>query len=145
MPSKHLSWWRRPQGVLIKTNILVLVIHLQNTSSRRLQDVLIKMNIFTLVMRFPDVFKMFSRGLFKDILKVPCQDVYKTSCEDVFKGFSRRFQDIFTRFSRPLQHLSSSLRRLKDAFNTLLRCTAMTIIYRKICLGHTSEKFMVRV
>ena len=43
--------------------------------------------------------------------------------------------------SRHLQDVSS----LPDVFNTFLRRTTKTIIYRKICLGHTSEKFMIRV
>ena len=36
IPTKHSSWWRRLQDVLIKTNIFALVISLQKTSSRRL-------------------------------------------------------------------------------------------------------------
>ena len=34
-PSKHLSWWRRLQDVLIKTNMFALALRLQKTSSRR--------------------------------------------------------------------------------------------------------------
>ena len=72
---------RRLQDVLMKTNIFLLIIRLQKTSSRRLQDVLVKTNIFVLAIRLQDVFKTFSRRL---------QDIFKTSCQDVFKTSSRR-------------------------------------------------------
>ena len=56
-PSKHSSWWRRLQDVLIKTNMFALALRLQKTSSRRLQDVLVKTNIFVLAIRLQNVFK----------------------------------------------------------------------------------------
>ena len=37
------------------------------------------------------------------------------------------------------------LTSLRDVFNTFLRRTAKTVIYRKVYLGRTSEKFMVSV
>ena len=46
-------------------------------------------------------------------------------------------------FRKRLSHTSS--RRLWDVFNSFPRRTAKTIIYRKIRLGHTSEKFTIRV
>ena len=46
-------------------------------------------------------------------------------------------------FRRRLSHTSS--RCLWDVFNSFPRRTAKTIIYRKIRLGHTSEKFTIRV
>ena len=61
-PTKHSSWWRRFQDVLIKTNIFALVIRLQKTSSRR----------------------------FKGVLQKRLQDIFKTSCKVIFKMFSRR-------------------------------------------------------
>ena len=61
-PTKHSSWWRRLQDVLIKTNIFALVIRLQKTSSRR----------------------------FKGVLQKRLQDIFKTSCKVIFKMFSRR-------------------------------------------------------
>ena len=64
-PSKHSSWWRRLQDVLIKTNMFTLALRLQKTSSRRLQDVLVKTNIFVLAIRLQDVFKTSSRRLAK--------------------------------------------------------------------------------
>ena len=96
--------WRRissssSEDVLIKTNIFVLAIRLQDvfktscqdvfkTFSRRLQDVLQK--------RLQDIFKTSSRRLqnvFKTSWKTSSrhlQDVFKTSCKDIFKTFSRR-------------------------------------------------------
>ena len=61
-PTKHSSWWRRFQDVLIKTNIFALVIRLQKTSSRR----------------------------FKGVLQKRLQDIFKTSCKVIFKMFLRR-------------------------------------------------------
>ena len=37
------------------------------------------------------------------------------------------------------------LTRLRDVFNTFLRRTAKKVIYRRICLRHTSEKSMISV
>ena len=79
--------WRRVQDVLVKTNIFVLAIRLQDvvktfsrrlskTSSRHLQDVF---------KTFQDVFTTSSRHLGKRL-----QDIFKTSCKDIFKTFSRR-------------------------------------------------------
>ena len=132
---------RRLQDVLIKTNIFVLVLRLQKTSSRRLQDVLVKTNIFVLAIRL--------------------QDVFKTSCKNVFKTSSRRLQDVFKTSSRRLantswRHLQDVLKTyhqvklflltsLWEVFNMFVRRTAKTVVYRRIHLGHTSEKFMVSV
>ena len=79
-PGKHSSWWRRledvlkasfvfvfkrrPQDVLMKTNIFLLIIRLQKTSS----DVLVKINIFVLSIRLQDLFKTPWRHL-QDVLK----------------------------------------------------------------------------
>ena len=73
------------------------------------------------------------------------------SSEDIFKR--RLAKNFFKISSRRLEDVSSSQtalvkwssRRLRDVFNTFLRRTEEAIIYRKICLGHNSEKFMVRV
>ena len=70
---------RRLQDILIKTNIIVLVIRLQDVfkaSSRRLQDI-----FKTSSKHFQDIFKTSSR-LF--------EDVFKTSCKDLFKTFPKR-------------------------------------------------------
>ena len=72
------------EDVLVKTNIFVLAI--------RLQDV-----FKTSSGRFQDVFKTFSRRLqevlqkrLQDVLQKRLQDIFKTSCKDIFKTFSRR-------------------------------------------------------
>ena len=130
IPSKHSSWWRRLQDVLIKMNMFASALRLQktssrrlgqdqyirlgHTSSRRLQDVLVKTNIFVLAIRLQDVFKTFSRRL-QDVLQKRLQDIFKTSCKDAFKMFWRRI--------------------------IRLNCLPSS----RICLGHTSEKFMVSV
>ena len=113
-PSKHSSWWRRLEDVfalrLQKTSSRRLDqdehIRLTHTSS---EDVLIKTNIFVLVIRLQDVFKRL-----QDVFKMSCknvfktssrrlaktswrrfQSVFKTSCKSVFKTFSRRFENVF--------------------------------------------------
>ena len=104
--------------VLVKTNIFVLAIRLQDvskTSSRRLQD----------------VFKTSSKRL-QDVLQKRVQDVLKTS--------SRRLQDLLQRY---LQDVFKTYHQVK--LFLFSRSIAKTVIYRRICLGHTSEKFMVSV
>ena len=130
--------WRRlssssSEDVLIKTNMFALALRLQKTSSRRLQDVLVKTNIFVLAIRLQDVFKTFSRRL---------QDVFKTSCQDVFKTFSRRLQDVL---QKRLQDIFKT--SCKDAFKMFWRriIRLNCLPSSRICLGHTSEKFMVSV
>ena len=62
------------------------------TTSRRLEDVLVKTNIFVVAICLQDVFKTFSRRL-QDVFKTfwrRLQDIFKTSCKDIFKTFSRR-------------------------------------------------------
>ena len=110
--------------------------------------------------RFQDVFKTSSRRLAK-MSSRRFQDVFKTSCKNVFKTSSRRLQDVFKTSSRRLantswRHLQDVLKTyhqvklflltsLREVFNMFVRCTAKTIVYRRIHLGHTSEKFMVTV
>ena len=59
----HLRCQRTSSNVLNKTLIFTWVIGPQKTSSRRFYDVLIKTNIFVLVICLEDVFKTFSRRL----------------------------------------------------------------------------------
>ena len=140
----------------MKTNIFLLIIRLQKTSWRRLQDVLVKTSIIVLSIRLQDVFQMFSRRL-QDVLK----DDLQKRLQDVFKKSSRRFQDVFKTSSRRLantswRHLQDVLKTyhqvklflltsLWEVFNMFVRRTAKTVVYRRIHLGHTSEKFMVSV
>ena len=81
--------------VLMKTSFVFVF-------RRCLQDVLIKTNIFVMVIRLQDVFNTSSRRLAKTSSK-HLQDVFKTSCKNVFKTSSRRFQDVFKKSSRHLQ------------------------------------------
>ena len=93
------------QDVLIKTNIVTLVIHLQKTSSRRLdQDEYIRLGDTS------------SRHL-QDVFKTSCQDVFKVSCKNFFKTSSRllekmspkHFQDVFKTYHQV---------RIQDVFET---------------------------
>ena len=56
-------------------------IHLIHTSS---EDVLIKTNIFVLIIRLQDVFKTFSRRL-QDVFKTSCKDIFKTFSRRIIK------------------------------------------------------------
>ena len=77
---------------------------------RSLQDVLIKTNIFILAIHLEDIFKTSLRCLTKTfsrrfpiVFKTSCKRVFKTSSrclQDVSKTSSRRLQDIFKTFSR---------------------------------------------
>ena len=133
--------WRRLEDVFR--------LRLQKTSSRHLQDVLVKTNIYW---SWPYVFKTFSRRL-QDVFKTSSkrlQNVFKMSCKNVFKTSSRLLQDVLQRcfqavFNTYHQVKLFLLTGLRDAFNTFLRRTAKRIIYRRICLGHTFDKFMVSV
>ena len=148
----------------------VFRLRLRKTSSRRLQDVLVKTNIFVLAIRLQDVFKTFSRRL-QDVFKTSCQDVFKTfsrrlqdvlqkrlqdifktSCKNVFKTSSRRLQDVLQRYLQDVfktyhQVKLLLLTRLREVLNTFLRHSFLkTVIYRRICLSNTtSEIFMVSV
>ena len=120
------------EDVLIKTNIFVLAICLQDVLPRLLQD----------------VFKTSSRRLAKRSSR-HLQDVLK----NVFKTSSRRLQDVLQRYLQDVfktyhQVKLFLLTRLWEVFNTFLRRSfPKTVIYsRGICLGKTtSDKFMVRI
>ena len=124
--------------------------HLTHTSSRRPRDMLIDEYIRlgdTSSRRLQDVFKMPPR-CFQDVLTKRLQDIFKTSwgCfEDVLKTSWRHLLGKMS-----LRHIKNvlktlSIRMINLVFSTFLRRTAKSIIYRKICLGHTSDKVMVRV
>ena len=89
--------------------------------SRCFQDVLQK--------RLQDVLKTCSRRLDKSPWR-HLQDVLASRLEDVFKTSSRRLGKMFSR------HI------IRLVFSSSLRRTGKTIIYRKIFLGCTFEKFM---
>ena len=129
-------------------------------SSRHLQGVLLS--------RLQYVFKTSSRRLVRmstrhlqNFFKMSCQDIFQLSCKNMFKTSSKCLQDVI---KTSLRHLQDVLHRrpqcvfktyhqvklflltcLWDVFNTFLRPTVKTVIYRRICLVHTSEKFMISV
>ena len=64
---------------------------------RCFQDVLIKTNIFVLIIHLQKFFQTFSRGL-QGAIKTSCKNVFKTSSrrlQDILKMLSRRLQDVF--------------------------------------------------
>ena len=65
-----------------------------NVFRRRLLDVLIKTNITVLVIRLQDVFKTFSR-LLQNVLPRLLQNVFKASSRCLAKMSSRHLQDVF--------------------------------------------------
>ena len=103
---------RRLQDVLIKTNIFLSVIRLQDVLLRRLQNVFKTsckkrlQEILTSARRFQNIFKTSSRHL-QDVLLRRFQDVLKKSCKNVFKTSSRRLQDVLKTSSRHLAKMSS--------------------------------------
>ena len=107
-PGKHSSWWRRLEDVFRP--------HFQKTSSRRLQDVLMKTNIFLLIISLQ---KTSSRRLGQDqyirLVHTSSRrfpDVLKTSPKYVWKISSRRFEDVSSSWTvfvnktlRSIQHV----------------------------------------
>ena len=173
-PRKHLSWWRRLEdvfflrlheifNVLIKADIFALVLCLQETSSRRLgKDQYIRLDhtssrrlqdLFKTSILLQDVLKTSSSRHLQDVLKAfwrRLQGVFKPSSRHLAKASSKRDQDVLQKclqevFKRYHQVKLFLLTRLWDVFSAFLKCTARTVIYWRICLGHTSDKFMVSV
>ena len=101
-------------------------IRLQKMPSRHLQDVFIKTNIFVLVICLA---MTSSRRL---------QNIFNTSCKNVFKTSSGCLSKMSTRYLQGIFKISS--RSLQGVFITFLRYTAETI-----CIGQTSEEFLVRL
>ena len=114
-----------------------------------------KMNIFALLNKF----KMNNSNVFTKTFSRRVQGIFITSC-NVLKQSSRHLQDIFkTSWNSCKDIFKTSSKRLKDGlsswtvlvnmylrvFNWFSGRATKTTIYRNICLGHTSEKFMVRV
>ena len=119
------SWWRWIYSP--KSNVF----------RRRVQHVLVKITIFVLVIRLQDV----KRRRYQDVFKKSCQNVFKMY-KNVFKTYSRRLQHNFKTCHQVKLFLLTSL---QDVFNTFLKHTAKTVIWERICLSHTSEKFMFSV
>ena len=90
-------------------------IRLNHSSS---EDVLIKTNIFVLAICLQDVFKTSSRCLTKTSSR-RFQDDFKASCKNVFQTSSRRFEDLFKTSSRHLQDVLP--RHLQDVSQRCLQ------------------------
>ena len=91
---------------------------------RRIQDALVKTNIFVMAILLQDVFKTFSRRFSKKSSR-RFQDVFKTSWKNAFKTSSRCLQDVFQTSSRSLAEMPSNcsckqtLETYSTRFNTL--------------------------
>ena len=96
-----------PANVCLDEDVFRLV------SRRRLQDALIKTNIFVLAIRL------------QDVLQKRLQDVFRTSYRHLQYVLQRCLQDISKTYHQVKLPISNCLPR------------------SSICLGHTSEKFMV--
>ena len=163
VPSKYSFWWRRlsssssssrrldqdeyiclsrvSSGDVFKTSSGRLdqdqYIRLGDTSSRRLVKTPSRHLQYVLPRRLA---KTSSKRLAKTYSR-HLQGIFKTSWRR-FQNLQRCLQDAFKRYHQVKLFLLSCVR---DVFNTFLRRTAKAVTYRKICLGHTSKKFMVSV
>ena len=92
---------------------------------RHLQDVIVKINIFILVIHLQDVFNTSCKNVFK----TSCQDVFKTfsnvfktSSRHLAKTSSRHVQNVFKTSSRHLQDVfETSSRHLQDVLQRCLQ------------------------
>ena len=115
-------------------------VHLSLTSSRRLQGVLVKTNIFVLAIRLQDVFKTSCKNVFK----TSSRRLAKTSSKHVQDVLQRYPQDVFKKYHQVKRVLLTRLWEVFNMF--MRRSFPKTVIYRWICLGNTtSDKFMVSV
>ena len=135
--------------VLLKTSSRRLdqdkYIRLSHTSS---EDVFKKSTWFISQEQYICLSHTFSRRLLH-VFKTFCQDMFKTSLK-ILKTSSRHLQDVLQRrlqdvFKKYHQVKLFLLTCLRDIFNMFLRLTAKTVIYRRICLGHVSQKSTVSV
>ena len=111
-PSKHSPWWRRltsssSQDVFKTSWSRRTYSPYLYVFRRRLQDVLIKTNIFVLVIRLQDVFKTFSRRL-QDVFKTSSRRLAKMSSRRFQDVLQKRLQDVFKTFWKRLQDVLSS-------------------------------------
>ena len=113
------TFWSRP--------VYLSLSYVFNASSRRFQDVIKTQDV--LLRRLQHLFKTSSRRLVKTSWR---------RLDDVFKSFSRSI--IKLNCSR-LHVLKISSRRIQNVFKTYSKDG----IYERICLGPTSNKFMVNV
>ena len=86
-----------------------------------------------------------SRSL-QDVFKMPTRHLAKTSSrhlQDVQKMSSRHHQNVLERYLQDVFKMNYQVKqflltRLRKVFNTF----AKTVIYREICVGHTSVKLI---
>ena len=79
------------------------------------------------------------------LLAIRLQDVFKMSSRRLAKTSSIHVQDVLQRYLQELfktyhQVKLFLLTRLREVFNTFLRRTPKTVIYSRICLGHTTSE-----
>ena len=97
----------------------VLKISFVSVFRRYFQDVLVKNNIFVLVIRLQDVFKMLSRRL-QDVLQKHLHNIFKMSWRCYHQEMSsRHIQDILQTSLRRLQGIFKA--SWKDVFKTFSR------------------------
>ena len=129
---------RRLQDALMKTNIFSLIIRLQKTSSRRLdEDKYILINHTSSVRLGQD---QYIRLIHTSSRRL--EDVFKTSSRRPANTSWWHLQDVLKTYHQVKLFLLASL---WEVFNMFVRRTAKTVVYRRIHLGHTSEKFTVSV
>ena len=75
-----------------------------------------------------------------DVLQKRFEDALQKRLWDIFKTSSWRFEKFFKEYHPDKLFL---LTRLREVFSNFLSRTAKTVIYRGICLCHTSQKFMI--
>ena len=134
-PGKHSSWWRRLEDVLKASFVFVF--------KRRPQDVLMKTNIFLLIIRLQKT--SWSRPIYSScpyVFKTSSRHLAKTSSRRLANTSWRHLQDVLKTYHQVKLFLLTSL---WEVFNMFVRRTAKTAVYRTFHLGHTSEKFIVSV
>ena len=127
--------WRH----ITKTNILVLT----KTSS---EDVRLRWTYLSWSRRLEDGFKTsWSRPAYLSspyVFKTSTKRLAKTSSRRLANTFWRHLQDILKAYHQSKLFLLTSL---WVVFSMFVGRTAKTVFYRRIHLGHTSEKFTVSV
>ena len=103
LPSKHSSWWKRLSSSssedIFRTSWSRRIYSPQScVFRRRLQGVLVKINIFVLVIRLQNVFKTSFQDVFKTFSR-RLQEVLQKRLQDIFKTSSKHFEDAFETYS----------------------------------------------
>ena len=123
---------------------------LMKTSWRRLEDVLrlrLQKTSWSkpIYSSWPYVCKTSSRrfqDVFQDVFKTSSRRLAITSSRRLANTFWRHLQDVLKTYHQRKLFLLTSL---WVVFNMFVRRTTKTVVYRRIHLGHISEKFKVSV